>query len=74
MKELVKSLEIKMEKRLTILTGGEIPMTDSLWSLATWCIIMRRLENVRRDFPGGPVVKTPHFQCRGCEFDPWSEN
>ena len=26
------------------------------------------------DFPGGPVVKTSHFQCRGCGFDPWSGN
>ena len=25
------------------------------------------------DFPGGPVVKTPHFHFRGHEFDPWSE-
>ena len=25
-----------------------------------------------RDFPGGPVVKTPHCQCRGCWFNPWS--
>ena len=24
------------------------------------------------DFPGGPVVKTPYFQCRGRKFDPWS--
>ena len=23
-----------------------------------------------RNFPGGPVVKTPRFQCRGCRFDP----
>ena len=22
------------------------------------------------DFPGGPVVKTPCFQCRGHEFNP----
>ena len=22
------------------------------------------------DFPGGPVVKTLHFHCRGHEFDP----
>ena len=26
------------------------------------------------DFPGDPVVKTPHFQCRGCRFNPWSGN
>ena len=27
-----------------------------------------------RDFPGGPVVKTLHFHCRGYGFDPWSGN
>ena len=26
------------------------------------------------DFPGGPVVKTLCFQCRGHGFDPWSGN
>ena len=26
------------------------------------------------DVPGGPVVKTLHFHCRGHEFDPWSGN
>ena len=26
------------------------------------------------DFPGGPVVKTPHFQCMGYRFDPWLKN
>ena len=24
-----------------------------------------------RDFPGGPVAKTPHFQCRGPGFCFW---
>ena len=24
------------------------------------------------DFPRGPVVRTPGFQCRGHGFDPWS--
>ena len=24
------------------------------------------------DLLGGPVAKTPHFQCRGPGFDPWS--
>ena len=27
-----------------------------------------------RNFPGGPVIKTLRFQCRGRRFDPWSEN
>ena len=26
------------------------------------------------DFPGGPVVRTPRFHCRGRRFDPWSGN
>ena len=25
-------------------------------------------------FPGGPVVKTLRFPCRGHGFDPWSRN
>ena len=32
------------------------------------------LEGNYRDFPGGPVVKTLCFQCRGHGFDPWSED
>ena len=27
-----------------------------------------------RDFAGGPLVKTPRFQCRGCSFNPWLRN
>ena len=23
------------------------------------------------DFPGGPVVKTLHFQSKGCRLNPW---
>ena len=26
------------------------------------------------NFPGGPVVKTARFQCRGHDFDPWMVN
>ena len=28
----------------------------------------------KKDFSGGPVVKTPCLHGRGCGFDPWSEN
>ena len=31
-------------------------------------------EITSRDFPGGPVVKSPRFYCRGHRFDPWSGN
>ena len=35
----------------------------------------RSIKNpLTRDFPGGLVVKTLHFQCRGCRFDSWSRN
>ena len=27
-----------------------------------------------RDFPGGPLVKTLHFQCKDLGFDPWLGN
>ena len=27
-----------------------------------------------RDFPASPVVKTPHFDCRGHRFNPRLEN
>ena len=26
------------------------------------------------DFPGSPEIKTLHSHCKGCGFDPWSEN
>ena len=29
---------------------------------------------LKRDFPGGPVAKTPSSQCRGPRFYPWSGN
>ena len=32
------------------------------------------LNDLNRDFLGGPVVKIPHFQCRECGFDPWLRN
>ena len=28
----------------------------------------------RKDFPGGPVAKTPCSQCREPRFNPWSGN
>ena len=37
-----------------------------------WNIKKQRLQE--GDFPGGPVVKTLGFQCKGRRFDPWSGN
>ena len=30
------------------------------------------LEGAKGDFPGGPVVRTPRFQCKGRGFNTWS--
>ena len=38
------------------------------------CSIKMIIMKSMRDFPGGPVVKTPCFQCRAPGFDPWSGN
>ena len=34
----------------------------------------RVLKLLCRDLPGGPVVETQGFRCRGRGFDPWSGN
>ena len=36
--------------------------------------LWERLENESKDFPGGPVVKTPCFHHRGHRFDPLSRS
>ena len=37
-------------------------------------VVIRKQTISVGDFPGGPVVKAPRFQCRGRRFDPWSGN
>ena len=37
-------------------------------------LLLRLKEIIRGDFPGGPVVKTPRFQCKGHGFNPLSGN
>ena len=37
----------------------------------TW---LKRLSSSSRELPGGPVVQTPHFHCRGYRFHLWSGN
>ena len=34
----------------------------------------KEFKSWHRDFPGGPVVKTPGFHRRGRSFNPWSGN
>ena len=32
----------------------------------------RQLKDPFGNFPGGPVVRAPHFHCKRCGFTPWS--
>ena len=38
------------------------------------CVDKVSSESELGDFPGVPVAKTPHYQCRGPRLDPWSRN
>ena len=46
----------------------ELIMAFLLWG----CVRIK--EEIYRDFPGGPVLKMPHFQRRAQGFDPWLGN
>ena len=48
--------------------GDKIVQSSNLWTEVT------RKKTECGDFPGGPVVKTPQFHCRGHGFDPWLGN
>ena len=56
-----------------------INIRDFVDNLDSWIPVLesQSAESKKRhhwDFPGGSVVKTPHTQCRGTGFDPWSGN
>ena len=42
------------------------------WKMLTMCHSLTTFSRCKKsDFPGGPVVKTRPFHCRGNRFDPW---
>ena len=47
---------------------------DSLQSVDRAILLRPKSDVTSGDFPGGPVVKTLCFHCRGRRFDPWSGN
>ena len=53
-------VEILIDSAACLLCFGK----DQLW----WCHVVIKM--LGREFPGGPVVKTPCFHCRGPGFDP----
>ena len=46
----------------------------SYWVVVPGKLLISFLTYKYRHFPGGPVAKTLHLQCRGSGFDPWSGN
>ena len=51
--------------------SGETQEGEELLETNSQQLQKRTDENHLGDFPGGPVVKTPHFHCRGHRFNPW---
>ena len=52
-----------------------IVQTTKAPSLTIHCSVSSfHLKGTLRDFPGGPVVKTLYFHCRGHRFNFWSES
>ena len=80
---VVPSLILLTQARLLFLTCTDI--SHCLLDIVTWMSFQDMLDlthseqDLRKiafpwDFPGGPVVKTLCFHCRGCGFDPCSGN
>ena len=56
--------------------GGELMLDLNtlfiLWWHLLFFVLVKKQDN--REFLGGPVVRNPHFHCRGHRFGPWSGN
>ena len=64
-----------IQPRILDCTRGQVPL-DFSWRLAMSPTTLTFFKSVGQlwDFPGGQVVKTLGFQCRGRGFDPWLGN
>ena len=64
------------ETSLAELQGGVQPPSQTCTVVFVFSIgqIHAKKKKKYGAFPGGPVVKTPRFQCRGHRFDIWSGN
>ena len=49
---------------------GQAPLSDFTFTFTFTFKIERVLKTSSKDFPGGPVVKTLNFQCRGPGSNP----
>ena len=62
--------EVKMAVLCRVLANHGITTPSCLGEAKGGLLVQLSNVYVGRDFPGGPVVKTLCFHCRG--FDPWS--
>lgn len=65
---LIQWVQDELWKCAFLASSQEILRTTSLY-----CPSFGAIQN-SWDFPGGTVVETPRFHCRGHGFDPWLSN
>ena len=76
-KQIVQAEVMSIAKRLQ---SGDFPIPESTvrhmkqGNECQFLDLCTTKEGVVRDFPRGPVAKTPCSQCRGPRFHPWSGN
>ena len=56
------------------LNPGLLHCRQMLYHLSLQGTLCIPMQSIDWDFPGGPVVKTPRFHCRGHRLDPWLGN
>ena len=61
-------------RTLSVLSGSIIKNCFRVKGISqlNFTIMFSSSKNNLGDFPGGPVARTPHSQCRRPGFDPWS--
>ena len=49
-------------------------MTEGEYKVISMNFSIYKHQGLNREFPGGSVLRAPHFHCRGHGLDPWSGN
>ena len=61
-----------MPYRIVVMIKGNLGCERTIQALDILFLVLIGIHSW--DFPGGLVVKTSYFHCRGHGFDPWSGN
>jgi len=59
-----------MDKPKQALAFAAFKTKDAPATLLSQYVLVKVLQQLQRGFPGGPMVKTPCFHCRGHGFNP----